>query len=173
MWWSRIWRITFLIHSPHTFLFIFGMWMISFLRLRTISLPAFWILSMRTMNASNLQWILAMTGINFLDVKLLIDRGRIIFDIYKKPKNSGRYLNFYSNRPISHKRGVVIGLLDRVLFLSHPKFHNICSLITTLQRNGYPLQFLFAINNRIKIWSVKKNFNFIKEHNVNFHADTS
>ena len=34
-------------------------------------------------------------GINFFDVKLLIEDGRIIFDNYRKPTNSGRYLNFF------------------------------------------------------------------------------
>ncbi|KAG5347140.1 COX1 oxidase, partial [Acromyrmex charruanus] len=58
-------------------------------------------------------------GINFLDVKLM----SIIFHIYKKPTNSGRYLNYFSNHPLVHKRGVIIGQLDRILLLSHPKFH--------------------------------------------------
>jgi len=116
------------------------------------------------------------TGINFLDVKRLIDSGRIVFDIYNIRSLQTRVSQFFSNHPILHKRSVVIGLLDRILFLSHPKFHNIniSSLIITLHRNGYPLQFLFATtNNRIKTLSVKKNFNFIKEHNVNSYADTS
>jgi len=72
--------------------------------------------------------------------------GRIIFDNYKKPTNSGRYLNYFSNHPVEHKRDVVIGKLDRILFLSHPKFHenNIISLIKILQKNGYPSEFLFT-----------------------------
>ena len=45
--------------------------------------------------------------INFLDVKLLIEDGRIIFDNYTKPTNSGRYLNFFFNHPVEHKRGVI------------------------------------------------------------------
>ena len=61
-------------------------------------------------------------GINFLDVRLMRQEGRIIFDIYKKPTNSGRCLNYFSNHPLVHKRGVIIGQLDRILFLSHPKF---------------------------------------------------
>jgi len=40
--------------------------------------------------------------------KLLIEDGRIIFDNYKKSTNSGRYLNFFSNHPVEHKRDVVI-----------------------------------------------------------------
>ena len=58
-------------------------------------------------------------GINFLDVKLMRQEGRIIFDIYKKSTNSGKYPNYYSNYPLVHKRGVIIGKLDRILLLSH------------------------------------------------------
>jgi len=49
--------------------------------------------------------------INFLDVKLLIENWRIIFDNYRKPTNSGRYLNFFFNHTVKHKRSVVIGEL--------------------------------------------------------------
>ena len=82
-------------------------------------------------------------GINFLDVKLMIQEGSIIFDMYKKPTNSGRYLNYFSNHPLAHKRGAIIGQLERILLLSHPKFHekNISELIHTLLNNGYPLKF--------------------------------
>ena len=70
----------------------------------------------------------------------------------------------------------MIGLLDKILFLSHPKFHhiNIDFLINTLLRNGYPLQFLFkTINNRIKTLSRKKHFDTINEHNFNTNTDIS
>ena len=73
-------------------------------------------------------------GNHFLDVKLLIEDWRVIFANYKKSTNSGRYLNFFSNHPVEHKRGVIIALLDRILFLSHPKFNenNIIALIIKL-----------------------------------------
>ncbi|KAG5324482.1 NU5M oxidoreductase, partial [Acromyrmex heyeri] len=74
-------------------------------------------------------------------------------NIFTKPINSGRYLNYFSNHPLAHKRGVIIGQLDRILFLSHPKFHekNISELIHMLLSNGYPLKFIFStIKNRIK-----------------------
>jgi len=76
----------------------------------------------------------------------------IIFDHYRKPTNSGRYLNFRSNHPLEHKRGVIFGLLDRVLQLSHPQFHskNLEESIRILVNNGYPLNFIFStINNRL------------------------
>ncbi|KAG5341193.1 ELOV1 protein, partial [Acromyrmex charruanus] len=99
-------------------------------------------------------------GINFLDVKLMIQEGSIIFDMYKKPINLGRYLNYFSNHPLAHKRGVISGQLDRILLLSHPKFHekNISELIHTLLNNGYPLKFIFStINNRIKTLENRTN----------------
>jgi len=45
--------------------------------------------------------------ISFLDVTLIVENRTIIFDLYKKPTNSGRYLNFYSNHPMTHKKGVI------------------------------------------------------------------
>ena len=109
-------------------------------------------------------------------IKLLYDKGRIIFDLYTKPTNSGRYLNLFSNHPTIHKRGVVITLFDKIIFLSHPRFHhpNIESLINTLLRNGYPLQFVFkTIKNRIKTLSRKKNFNTTSEQNINSNGNSS
>ena len=60
----------------------------------------------------------------------------------------------------------MIGLVDKVLFLSHPKFHlaNMESLINSL-RNGYPLQLLLKIiKNRIKFLSNKNKFETINEY---------
>ncbi|KAG5317259.1 MOS1T transposase, partial [Pseudoatta argentina] len=39
-------------------------------------------------------------GINFLDVKLMRQKGSIIFDIYEKPTNSRRYLHYILNDPV-------------------------------------------------------------------------
>ena len=106
-------------------------------------------------------------GINFLDVKLMIQEWSI-FD--KKPTNSGRYLNYFSNHPLAHKKGVIIGQLDRILTLSHPKFHekNISDLIHTLLNNGYPLKFVFStINNRIKNLENRTNPDKNREGNNN------
>ena len=54
---------------------------------------------------------------------LLIEDGGIIFDNYKKPINSARYLNSFFKHPLEHKKGIVIKQLDRILFLSYSKFH--------------------------------------------------
>ncbi|KYN08288.1 hypothetical protein ALC62_00718, partial [Cyphomyrmex costatus] len=111
--------------------------------------------------------------INFLDVKLCIENERILFDIFKKPTNSGRYLNYHSNHSLCHKKGVVTSLFDRILLLSHPKFHikNIQELINTSTNNGYPFDFLFAsINNIIKSFIHSEN-NDINLHNNDTYAN--
>jgi len=59
--------------------------------------------------------------LNFLDVTLINNKGKLEFDWYKKPTFSGRTLNFLSHHPISQKRGVIINMIDRIFLLSHPK----------------------------------------------------
>ncbi|KYM78284.1 hypothetical protein ALC53_11309, partial [Atta colombica] len=86
-----------------------------------------------------------------------------------KPTNSGRYLIFIedsynSNHPIQHKRGIIIGQLDRILFLSHPEYHkkNIESMINILLID-YSLIIFSTINNRIKKLASRKN---LYENNI-------
>lgn len=92
--------------------------------------------------------------INFLNVKITKNQNNELeFDIYHKPTCSGRYLNYHSNHPWAQKKGVIFGMVDRILLLSEPKFYekNLKNTITTLLRNGYTLQTIFKnINNRIK-----------------------
>ncbi|KYM93792.1 hypothetical protein ALC62_15636 [Cyphomyrmex costatus] len=91
--------------------------------------------------------------LNFLDVKVIRDNELIEFDWYHKPTFSGRYLNFWSQHPVSHKKGTVMGLVDRVILLSNPKFHfdNFCFIIKVLLENDYSLKFIFDnINSRLR-----------------------
>jgi len=60
--------------------------------------------------------------ISFLDLIFINDEGKLIFDLFRKPTFSGRYLNYYSHHPIAHKKGVIFGLTDKILNLSHPRF---------------------------------------------------
>ncbi|KYN15594.1 hypothetical protein ALC57_12179 [Trachymyrmex cornetzi] len=102
--------------------------------------------------------------VSFLDVTAIVKQEHIRFDNYKKPTNSGRYLNYKSSHPDQHKRGVIIGLLDRILFL-HPDYHknNIKELINILLMNGYPLHIIFStINCRIKKLS-KRNELYVND----------
>ena len=94
-----------------------------------------------------------LNTLNFLDVSLIIRDNHIIFDLYRKPSFSGRYLNFWSQHPVCQKRGTVIGLVDRVFHLSDPVFHekNFEFIINILLDNSYPIDFIFrTIRERIK-----------------------
>jgi len=104
--------------------------------------------------------------ISFLDLTFINEDGKLIFDLFKKPTFSGRFLNFYSNHPLSHKKGVIYGLTDKILKVSHPKFQqkNLIDCILLLLKNGYPLEFIFAsIHNRIKKFSQKFQNNPIQQ----------
>jgi len=103
--------------------------------------------------------------INFLDIKIIIDNHIIIFDLYKKPTSSGRYLNFLSHHPTTHKRGVIFGMVDKTILLSHPRFHqkNLTESIKVLLNNDYPLSFIFnTIRSRITLHSKKETLTIFK-----------
>jgi len=44
--------------------------------------------------------------INFLDVTIILNNQRIMFDRYEKPTNTGRYINYCSQHPVSQKRAL-------------------------------------------------------------------
>jgi len=91
--------------------------------------------------------------INFLDVTVILNDQKILFDRYEKPTNTGRYINYYSQHPVSQKKSIIYGLIDRTILLSHPQFHekNLNCVINTLLDNCFPLPFVFStINKRIK-----------------------
>ena len=97
--------------------------------------------------------------LNFLDTTIILNDGSVEFDWYHKPTFSGRYLNFNSWHPVSQKRGVVIGLVDRAFLLSHPKFHekNLELIVNILLDNDYPLDFIFkVIRERLRCLFAKK-----------------
>jgi len=84
---------------------------------------------------------------------LLLLKIILMIDWNQKLFFSGRFLNFFSNHPISQKRGIMFGLLDKALLLSDSAFHekNIIFTINNLIENDYPFKFIFdTINNRIK-----------------------
>jgi len=108
-----------------------------------------------------LQFTLEMSvnnRINFLDVAIILDEQRISFDRYEKPTNTGRYINYHSQHPLSQKRSIIYGLIDRTILLSHPKYHgkNLDCVINILLNNCFPLPFIFTtINRRIKMLANK------------------
>lgn len=87
--------------------------------------------------------------INFLNVTLISNNNRIIFDWFHKTIFSGQYLKFPPQHPICQKIGIIIGLVDRTL-LFNPKFHhkNIVFIINILINNNYSLEFIFNNNNK-------------------------
>jgi len=103
--------------------------------------------------------------LNFLDTRIILDDYKIIFDLHKKPTSSGRYLNFHSHHHVSHKRGIIFGMVDKIVLLSHPHFHlkNLIDAVNTLLNNCYPLAFIFD-NIRSELNSMpEKNFSqFLK-----------
>jgi len=63
------------------------------------------------------------SNLNFLDLTIIKKEGYLIFDWFQKPTFSGRYLNYSSQHPFTHKKGTIISLIDKVILLSHPQFH--------------------------------------------------
>jgi len=93
------------------------------------------------------------SSINFLDITIIIENKKIMFNWYHKPTFSGRYLSYLSQHPLSQKRGTVFGLVDRAFLLSHPRFHqgNFELITKVLLENDYPLSFILnTISLRIK-----------------------
>ena len=91
--------------------------------------------------------------LNFLDVSMFIRDKHIEFDWYHKSTFCGRYLNFESQHPLCHKKGTIIGLIDRAVRLSHPRFHqkNLTMVVSMLLDNGYPLDLIFQmLHTRLK-----------------------
>jgi len=85
--------------------------------------------------------------LNFLEVKIIKKDDGMIFDWYHKPSFSRRLLNFHSQHPITHEKGVVTSLIDKVLSLSHPDFQqkNFTLMTKLLLDNAYPLEFIFGL----------------------------
>jgi len=90
--------------------------------------------------------------LNFLDLTIIKKNNSIIFNWFRKPTFSGRFLNFHSHHPFNQKRGTMHSLIDRVIRLSHPEFqeNNFDYIINVLLDNGYPLDTIFsAIRERL------------------------
>ncbi|KYN22294.1 hypothetical protein ALC57_05308, partial [Trachymyrmex cornetzi] len=64
---------------------------------------------------------------------------------YQKLTFSRRFLNFLSPHLISQKKGIIFNLLDKLFYISHPKFHkkNLEFVVRILLKNEYPLNIIF------------------------------
>ena len=91
--------------------------------------------------------------LNFLDTIIFISNNRFVFDWYRKPTFSERFLNFHSNHPIAQKKGTIFSIIDRAFLLPDFMFYtkNLTLIINILLDNDYPLTFIFdTVNQRIK-----------------------
>jgi len=91
--------------------------------------------------------------LNFLDVTIIKNKNYLEFNWYHKPTFLERYLNYLSQHPVSQKRGIIIGQVDRALLFSHPRFQreNLIFIINVLLNNDYSLKFIFdTINTRLR-----------------------
>ena len=115
-----------------------------------------------------LQLEMGGNSINFLDVTIINNNNYLELDWYRKPTFSIRYLNYLSSHPISHKKGIIMDMLDRAMLFSDPQFHygNIKFIICTLLNNN-PRQNLFLT------WSIKYWFNKNFSNNVSNHDTIS
>ncbi|XP_018374076.1 PREDICTED: uncharacterized protein LOC108768217 [Trachymyrmex cornetzi] len=107
--------------------------------------------------------------LEFLDVTILKHNNGLIFDWYRKPTFSGRFLNYMSNHPVSQKRGMIFSLVDRAFLLSDVCFHkkNLRFIIETLLNNDYPMAFIFnTVNQRIK-HLINNKINALKNNSDN------
>lgn len=81
----------------------------------------------------------------FLDTELIrCENNSIILNWYQKPTSSGRYINYYSSHPNSHKFNTVIAMKNRVTHISDEKFlrDNLNRLVLMFSNNGYPKHIL-------------------------------
>lgn len=111
-------------------------------------------------------------SINFLDLTLIKKNNKILTQWYTKDVWSGRYSNFNSTQPFSHKVGVITSLIDRAIKLTSPELRPIAlqKAKNTLVNNGYPSLLINKIckkrihlsYNRVNTVKTKEQINYIK-----------
>jgi len=108
--------------------------------------------------------------LSFLDLTIIKKGNALTFDWFRKPSFSGRFLNFHSHHPFSHKRGTIYSLVDRVFQLSHSKFHkkNFDHIIKILLDNGYPLDLIFTSIRRRLHTHRSKVYNEMEKHSTSY-----
>lgn len=87
------------------------------------------------------------SSINFLDLTLIRNNSRIQTKFFQKPISSGRYVNYFSNQPLTHKKNVVSALADRAIQLTSAIFRPeiINKIKNVLIENNYPVTFIDSI----------------------------
>ncbi|KFD60951.1 hypothetical protein M514_13377 [Trichuris suis] len=76
----------------------------------------------------------------FLDALVIKDGHRLKTTVYRKPRNTDRYLNYHSHHPKSVKIGIVTGMVDRAFHLCDAEFLDaeLTHIKRSLMRNDYP-----------------------------------
>lgn len=79
-------------------------------------------------------------SVPFLDTLVIREGTTVITDWYRKSMASGRYINYNSFHTTKMKINVVLGLKNRVLRVSNPRFHpaNLNKLKDVLLQNSFP-----------------------------------
>lgn len=80
-------------------------------------------------------------------------QNKLILDVYRKPTNTDRYLNFTSNHSISVKKGVIKSLYDRAKIICTDDIslnRDINHIKNTLIKNDYPPYFIDKTLNEIQ-----------------------
>lgn len=103
----------------------------------------------------------------FLDMLVIRENNTLSFDWYQKPIASGRILNWHSSHPYRMKLNIGISFANRVLTLSHGKFHNKNEKIIKelLHKNNFPPNIIKRIIIKSK-HSIEKNSKSISNSNI-------
>ncbi|CAN8019579.1 unnamed protein product, partial [Ixodes persulcatus] len=81
----------------------------------------------------------------FLDVCAERKSGRLNFHVYRKPTHTGRYLDFSSNHPRTHKSSAASALFRRAITVCTSEEtlrKEIETIKQDLRKNGYPARFI-------------------------------
>ncbi len=85
----------------------------------------------------------------FLDCLIVRDPdGKLQTTVYRKPTNTGRYMQFNSSHSLSTKRGFIKGLFlraQRICSTENLLLKENSTIISELQMNGYPLKLIKSV----------------------------
>jgi len=118
--------------------------------------PSLRILQINDYSGTIIEFITCKIGnnrINFLDTTIIVENNIIKFDLYYKPTFFEEIFNYHSQHPLSHKKGPIFEMVNKVILISYPDFHkrNFDVIIKILLDNDYPLKFIFdTVRLRIK-----------------------
>ena len=109
-------------------------------------------------------------NLNFLDIKIMKrEEGLLSFGIFRKRTHTGKYLDFKSNNPETHKRAVALTLFNRSKIIcdsTTEKEKEDLFIKSQLKKNNYPTSFIKDCYNKINsdIYKTKEkdNFKYIK-----------